>query len=182
MLNRLRRFVNRLRAMFHLRELELRGLRTGKDVYLGAGVTIDPDFCWLVELGDETTLAPGVRVLAHDASTKRYLGYSRVARVTIGRRVFVGADSVILPGVTIGDNAIVGAGSVVRHDVPAATVVAGNPAAVVSTTEHYIEGHRREMRERPAFDRDGYTVAGGVTPENRERMREQLRDGGGYVH
>ncbi len=48
--------------------------------------------------------------------------------VRIGADVLVGCSSTILRGVTIGDGAIVGAGSVVVRDVPAWTIVAGNPA------------------------------------------------------
>src|SRR4051794_15596966 len=95
-----------------------RGLQIGSNVYLAPGSMVDPSFAWLVSIGDDTTLGPGVYVLAHDASTKQHLGYTRVGQVQIGRRVFIGAYSLILPGVTIGDEVIVGAGSVVRQDVP----------------------------------------------------------------
>ena len=53
------------------------------------------------------------------------------APIVIGDDVFVGMEALILKGVTIGDGAVVGAGSVVTQDVPARTVVAGNPAQVV---------------------------------------------------
>lgn len=55
------------------------------------------------------------------------------APVRIGDRVWIGARSVVLKGVIIGDGAIVAAGSVVVHDVPARSLVAGNPARVVRT-------------------------------------------------
>ena len=51
--------------------------------------------------------------------------------IRIGRKVWIGANSVVLPGVTIGDNAIVGAGSVVTRDVPPNGVVVGNPARLI---------------------------------------------------
>jgi acetyltransferase-like isoleucine patch superfamily enzyme len=53
------------------------------------------------------------------------------APVTIKDSVWIGVNSVILKGVTIGEGAIVGAGSVVTKDVPAWTIVAGNPARVI---------------------------------------------------
>lgn len=49
----------------------------------------------------------------------------------IGRNCFIGGESLILPGVTIGDNCVIGAGSVVTKDVPARSIVAGNPAKVI---------------------------------------------------
>lgn len=51
--------------------------------------------------------------------------------VRICNKVWIGSNSTILPGVTIGENSIVGAGSVVTKDVPADTIVAGNPARFI---------------------------------------------------
>jgi acetyltransferase-like isoleucine patch superfamily enzyme len=56
--------------------------------------------------------------------------------VVIGDDVWVGANSTILKGVTIGRAAIVGAGSVVTSDIPAFTIVAGNPAKIIREIEH----------------------------------------------
>lgn len=53
---------------------------------------------------------------------------------TIGEGAKIGANVTILPGVTIGENALVGAGAVVTKDVSPGTVVAGNPATVISHT------------------------------------------------
>jgi acetyltransferase-like isoleucine patch superfamily enzyme len=51
--------------------------------------------------------------------------------IRIGRNVWIGFDSIVLPGVTIGDGSIVGARSVVGEDVPPFTLVGGNPARVI---------------------------------------------------
>ena len=51
--------------------------------------------------------------------------------VRIGNKAWIGFNVIILKGVTVGEGAMVAAGSVVRHDVPAYTLVAGNPAVVV---------------------------------------------------
>lgn len=56
---------------------------------------------------------------------------TRGRRIVVGPNVWIGFDAVVLPGVTIGEGVVVGAKSVVAHDVPAYTVVAGNPARVV---------------------------------------------------
>jgi acetyltransferase-like isoleucine patch superfamily enzyme len=53
--------------------------------------------------------------------------------VRIGHRVWVGSNSVVLPGAEIGDDAIVSAGSVVGGTVPPNTIVLGNPAKVIFT-------------------------------------------------
>lgn len=50
----------------------------------------------------------------------------------------IGSNATILCGVTIGEGAIIGAGSVVTHDVPAFTIVAGNPARILRKIDHKI--------------------------------------------
>jgi acetyltransferase-like isoleucine patch superfamily enzyme len=60
--------------------------------------------------------------------------------VFIGDDVLVGTGSIILKGVSIGDGAIIGAGSVVARDVPANTIVAGNPARPVGMTSGWSRG------------------------------------------
>ena len=51
--------------------------------------------------------------------------------VKIGNDVWVGGNSVILPGVTIGDGTVIGAGSVVTKDIPGGVIAAGNPCRVI---------------------------------------------------
>lgn len=175
-----RRIVRRLRGWPNLEALERDGLQIGHNVFVGGGTILDPDFAFLISIGDDSIISLGVIVLAHDASTRRHIGYSRVAPVTIGRRVFIGARSVVLPGVTIGDDAIVGAGSVVRRDVEPGTVVAGNPAQMVATTEDYVARHRAALDRRPQWPRE-FRASTGIAPAEREAMRALLRDGEAFV-
>jgi acetyltransferase-like isoleucine patch superfamily enzyme len=64
-------------------------------------------------------------------------------QVIIGKNVWVGANAVILPGVKIGDNSVVGAGSVIVEDVPAYSVVAGNPAKIIKQYDFETKRWRR---------------------------------------
>lgn len=64
-------------------------------------------------------------------------------KVIIGDWVYIGMFSQIMPGVTIGEGALVAAGSVVTKSVPPHTVVGGNPARVICTTEEYLERNRK---------------------------------------
>lgn len=99
-------------------QLIKRGMKVGRNFGRLNGVILDPAHCWLISIGDDVTMAPRVHVLAHDASTKKYLNYTKIGRVNIGDRVFIGADTVILPNVTIGNDVIIGANSVVTKDIP----------------------------------------------------------------
>jgi maltose O-acetyltransferase len=157
-----------------------RGLTLGRDVYLG-DVAFDHGFLWLISIGDESVLSSDVRIVAHDGSTKHWTGYIRVGRVDIGQRVYIGAGSLVLPGVRIGDGAIVGAGSVVTHDVPPRTVVAGNPAVPVTILDEFVAKHDGRIATRPRYPRAGFSAYDYVTEENMERMRRELADGPGYV-
>ena len=65
---------------------------------------IDTLFPELVEIGDDFISAPGSIILAHDASTLWHTGKYRVQKTKIGNRVFLGANSIILPGVVVGDD------------------------------------------------------------------------------
>ena len=93
-------FLYRLRGEYTTEKLEKMGMKVGKNFKRLNGVILDPSHCWLIEIGDNVTLAPRVHILCHDASTKAFLNYTKIGRVNIGNNVFVGAESVILPFVT----------------------------------------------------------------------------------
>ena len=112
---------------------------------------IDPSHCWHIRIGDNVTLAPRVHILAHDTSTKLFLGYTKVANVTIGDNVFIGAGTIILPGVTIGNNVVIGAGSVVTKDVESNMVYVGNPAKKNCALSDYLEKEKSAMNDKNSF-------------------------------
>ncbi len=65
--------------------------------------------------------------------------------IEIMDNVFIGCNSTILGNVKIGPNALIAAGSVVTKDVLPNTVVAGNPARVISTFDEYVEKRRKKI-------------------------------------
>lgn len=177
----IKRIIHKIRGDMDIERLIKRGLVLGDNCFINFGCAIDETFCWLIEIGNNVTLAPHVHILAHDASTKRVLGYTKLGGVKIHDNVFIGARSIILPGVEIGENSIIGAGSVIVKDVPDNVVVAGNPAQILCSTEEYIEKQRRKMES--AFLYDGsYTIMGNVSEEKKQKMkREIVCDKVGYI-
>lgn len=125
--------------------LKRHGLRVGRNFHWFESVVIDPCHCEHIRIGDDVTLAPRVYLLAHDASTKRALDRTRIGSVHIGDRVFIGAATMVMPGVRIGNDVVIGAGSVVTRDIPDGAVAAGNPARVLGGTAEYLDKRRAQM-------------------------------------
>jgi len=86
-----------------------------------------------IEIGEGTMISDDVRIQDSDNHNVVENGLEKVSTkpIIIGDRVWIGKNVLILKGVTIGDGAIVAAGSVVVKDVPAGTLVGGNPAKVI---------------------------------------------------
>lgn len=131
--------------------LRLRVFYSGVDYARKVGVKVG-DHCriytrsfgsepWLIEIGNKVTITSNVVLLTHDGSTwlfgdnkgRRYL----YKRVIIGNNVFIGVNSIIMPGVKIDDNVIVAAGSIVTKSVPSGVIVAGNPAKIIGDYYSY---------------------------------------------
>lgn len=163
------RIKDALRGEQNLDKFIKRGLRVGKNFHRMGGVVIDPSHCWHITIGDDVTLAPRVHILAHDASTKVHLGYTKVANVRIGNRVFIGASSIIMPGVTVGDDVIIGAGSIVTKDIPSGSVAVGAPACVICSLKDYLEKEKAAMNDDNCFGEE-YTVRGGISAEKKQKM------------
>lgn len=140
----------------HIGKLYKRGLKVGKNFHRMGGVIIDPSHCYHITIGDNVTLAPRVHILAHDASTCMFIGKTRAANVTIGDNVFVGAGSIILPGVHIGNRVIIGAGSIVTKDIPNNSVAVGNPAKVICPIDDYLEKEKAKIQLENTFVGIGY--------------------------
>ncbi len=121
---------NFLRAGYLL-YLRTAGVTVGRNTMISLGAKIDVRR-GKISIGDNCLITHGSKILSHDGAM-RLINPADVGagKVVIGNNVFVGVNAIILRNVTIGDNAVIAAGAVVTNDVPAATVVAGNPARVV---------------------------------------------------
>lgn len=145
------KIVYHLRGLMTTQELIDRGMKVGQDFFRGHDVLLDNTCCWLLEMGDNVVLSDHVKIYCHDASTKKFLGVTKVAPVTIGSRVYVGAGAIILPGITIGSDVIIGAGAVVTHNIPDGMLAVGNPARVVSSVAEYLEKEKAGMAQTAVY-------------------------------
>lgn len=177
---RINDWLCRLRGEAPTEKLVSMGMTVGQNFLRMNNVLIDDSHCWLITIGDNVTLAPRVHILAHDASTKKFLGYTKIGRVDVGNNVFVGAESVILPGVRIGNNVIIGANSTVTRDIPDNTVVVGSPARQICTLEEYLAKERKRMETAPCYD-ESYTLRGAITEEKKQEQKDALQNTIGYV-
>lgn len=146
-------FFRKIYGKLKLKKLYYNGLKYGNNLNVEKGVIIDPSAPWLIEIGNNVTLAPYVHILSHDASTKFFVGYTKLGKVKIGNNVFIGAKSVVLPNVVIGDNVVIAANSVVSRDVPSNSVVAGSPAKEIMSIQEFIDKHMKVINKNNVFYR-----------------------------
>lgn len=172
--------IYRLRGEYTTEKLVKMGMTVGKNFQRQGGVILDPSHCWLIDIGDNVRIAPRVHILCHDASTKAILGYTKVGTVTIGNNVFVGAESVILPGVTIGNNVVIGANSTVTHDIPDNCVVAGSPARKIYSLDEWTK-KEKELVENSRCYGEEYTLRKGISMERRKEQKRELQGKVGYI-
>ncbi len=147
----------------------------GDNVHIFASF-LDPSFPWLIKIGDNVTITD-VKILCHDASTQKTLGFTKIGRVTIGNNVFIGAKTVILPNVTIGDNVVIGAGSVVTRDIPCNTVAVGNPCTPVGSFDEYISKQKSIMMDDNVWDK----IPKNLSEEEKEEIKQRLESGIGFI-
>jgi acetyltransferase-like isoleucine patch superfamily enzyme len=150
--------LNALTLRWRLRRQVRRGLQIAADCRL---VTM-PNFGsepYLITIGRHVTISSQVTFINHDGGTwvfreqQRYRHVIKYGRIVIHDNCFIGAGTIIMPGVSIGPNAVVAAGSVVTTDVPQNTVVGGVPARKIMTIEEYAE---KALSQTPPYDVSAY--------------------------
>lgn len=172
----LQRFINKLK----LKKWKRDGLIIGDNFNLERGSKIDSAFPWLIEIGNNVTLAPETLILSHDGSTKKVTNYTKIGNVIIKDNVFIGARSIILPNTIIGNNVIVGSNSVVIGNIPDDVVIAGNPAKIICTVEEFKNKHSKKMAKGILYDHS-YKKRNNKDLSKRNKMKEELKEKVGYI-
>ena len=104
----------------------------GNNVFINFGCIIFD--CGEVTIGDNVMFGPrvGIYTTNHALDAKERVNNVCISKpITIGKRVWLGADVKIVQGVTIGDDSVIGAGSVVTKSIPSGVVAVGNPCRVI---------------------------------------------------
>ena len=178
----LRRLYSHFRANLrrqYIEKLVSNGLILGENVQIIGTFFFDPSHCYLIRIGDNCTICPNVRLIAHDASTKKILGYTKIGLIEIGNNCFLGDSVIVLPNVKIGYNTIIGSGSVVTGDIPAGCVAAGNPAKVLYNIEDYEQKMRTMSKGKKIYSTNYYIDR--ITNKQREEIIESLQNSIGFI-
>lgn len=148
------KYLSRLRLKFNLWKYRKRGVVIGENVYISPKAYIDSHSGSRISIGNNVYITRNVVILNHTDTHKggplnlwtKYGGERICKDVIIEDNVFIGVNSVIMPGVMIGRNSVVGALSFVTKDIPEGAVFAGVPAKQITTTGQMIKRDLPEFR------------------------------------
>ncbi|MDQ8003186.1 MAG: DapH/DapD/GlmU-related protein [Pedobacter sp.] len=92
-----------------------------------------------IVIGNNVSIAAGTSIISANHNHLYHSLHDSAPPIVIGDNVFIGANSVVLPGVKIGDNVVIGAGSVIPKDIPSNCIAVGNPCKPIKPMEDYKE-------------------------------------------
>lgn len=179
----IRKILHRLfRRQTEMEYLLSHGMTVGENCHIYSDGTIDHTYPHLISIGNNVTISTNVTLLVHDASTNVVGAGTKLGKVSIGDNVFIGTGTIVLCNTRIGNNVVVGAGSVVTHDLPDNGVYAGQPARRICSIEEYGEKIHTLRKKCPDLSKirpwDQWADA---SDEDRQKMREVLADGVGFI-
>lgn len=117
----------------HYKKIE-RGTNTNPGMMLGCFIEASNG----LHFGSNVLIGPNVCIISANHKADNYDNIDKNKPITIGNNVWIGANSVVLPGVSIGDNVIIGAGSIVTKDIPDNSIAVGNPCCKIKEKKPYL--------------------------------------------
>lgn len=167
--SRFKHLYNRLYRLTHTTQQWARYIGVG----LGSNNMIADYDHWgtepyLISVGSNCQLTHGCKLFTHGGGNvlrDKIPDFDAFGKIVIGDWVYIGTNTLIMPGVTIGDNVLIAAGSVVTKSIPKDHVVAGNPAKIICTIDEYCNRNSK------------YNVhTKGLSQEEKKRMLLSLND------
>lgn len=145
-----------------------RGVRIGQDCrLLGLARGTFGSEPYLVTLGNHVTVTAECSFITHDGGVwvfrREHPDIDVLAPIVVGDNVFLGARTLILPGVTIGSDCVIGAGSVVTKDIPAGHVAVGVPCRPLKPISDYWDSIRSKAM-----------MIRGLSPDEKRRRIEAV--------
>lgn len=129
-----------------------KGAKIGDDTRVLSNVDAFGSEPYLIEIGEKCLISTNVHFITHDGGISVLNNLNvfkekmdKLGRIKIGNNVFIGANSIIMPGVTIGNNVIIGAGSIVTKNIESNQVACGIPAKTIKTLEEYKNGIKNKI-------------------------------------
>lgn len=148
------------------RQAKSAGVKLGKNNFIASRFwSTEP---YLIEIGDNCQITAGVKLFTHGgagAARRWYPKFDTFGKVKIGNYVYIGNNSLIMPGVEIGDNVLIAAGSVVTKSLPSNVIVGGNPTKYICSIEEFINNNLKYN-----------TDSKGVSPKEKREFLLSLSD------
>lgn len=125
----------------------------GLDIRVGRNVFVNQNCTFYdlggLDIGDDVMIGPNVSLITtgHPIEPSQRRAFVVAKPIVIERNVWIAAGATVIGGVTVGENSVIAAGAVVTRDVPPNTLVGGNPARVIRSTDDGAQATRLRMGE-----------------------------------